>query len=149
MDTGSEVTLPSLKEAADKDNVTVFAITLPEVGKAFVSDNFSLEGAERGGFKASVNLGAIIAALSRSRKTREGTDPFSVLTAATGGTQVHIRKQREFEEALSAIGEELRSSYQLSFSPRSSEPGYHVIKVEVDVPFATLFSRPGYWQVTE
>jgi hypothetical protein len=50
MDSGSEVKLPSLKEAADKDNVTVFAITLPEVGKAFVSDNLSLEGAERGGF---------------------------------------------------------------------------------------------------
>jgi hypothetical protein len=146
MDSGSEITLPFLKEAADKDNVTVFAITLPEFGKAFVSDNFSLEGGERGGFRASVNLGALITALSRSSKADDGADPFSVLTAATGGTQVHIRKQREFEEAISAIGEELRSAYQLSFSPGSSEPGYHVIKVEVNVPYGTLFSRPGYWQ---
>jgi hypothetical protein len=79
----------------------------------------------------------------------DGADPFSVLTAATGGTQVHIRKQREFEDAISAIGEELRSAYQLSFSPASSEPGYHVINVEVNVPYVTLFSRPGYWQGNE
>jgi len=149
MDSGSETTLQSLKEAADKENVTVFAITLPKFGKAFVSDNFSLQGvdrSERGGYRASVNLGALIAALSRSSNADAGTDPFSVLTAATGGTQVHIRKQREFEEAISAIGEELRSAYQLSFSPGESQPGYHAIKVEVDVPDAVLFSRPGYWQ---
>jgi VWFA-related protein len=152
MDSGSETTLQLLKEAADKENVTVFAITLPEFGKAFVSDNVSLQGvdrSERGGYRASVNLGALIAALSRSSKAEDGVDPFSVLTAATGGTQVHIRKQREFEEAISAIGEELRSAYQLSFSPGESQPGYHAIKVEVDVPAAILFSRPGYWQVNE
>jgi VWFA-related protein len=149
IDSGSEISLPFLKAAADKDNVTIFAITLPEFGKAFVSDNFSIEEGERGGFKANVNLGALIAALGRSSKAGEGADPFSVLTAATGGTQVHVRKQREFEDALSAIGEELRSAYQLSFSPRSDEPGYHAIKVEVDVPFATLFSRPGYWWIAE
>jgi VWFA-related protein len=149
MDSGSEASLASLKEAADRDNVTVFAITLPEFGKAFVSDNFSLEEGGRGGFKANVNLGALITALSRSSNADDGADPFSVLTAATGGTQVHIRKQREFEEAISAIGEELRSAYQLSFSPGESQPGYHAIKVEVDVPDAKLFSRPGYWQVNQ
>ena len=152
MDSGSEITLPFLKEAADKENVTVFAITLPEFGKAFVSDNFSLQGvdrSERGGFRASVNLGALIAALSRSSNADAGTDPFSVLTAATGGTHVHIRKQREFEEAISAIGEELRSAYQLSFSPGESQQGYHAIKVEVAVPDAVLYSRPGYWLVKE
>lgn len=152
MDSGSQITLPFLKEAADKDNVIIFAITLPELGKAFVSDNFALEsvGRQEGkGFRASVNFGALIAALSRSSKAAEGVDPFSVLTAATGGTQVHIRNQREFEKAISAIGEELRSFYQLSFSPRSDEPGYHVIKVEVDTSFAALFSRPGYWMGPE
>jgi VWFA-related protein len=152
MDSGSETTLQLLKDAADKENVTVFAITLPEFGKAFVSDNFSLQGvdrSERGGFRASVNLGALIAALSRSSNADAGTDPFSVLTAATGGTQVHIRKQRELEEAISAIGEELRSAYQLSFSPGESQQGYHAIEVEVDVPDAVLYSRPGYWLVKE
>ena len=152
MDSGSEIKLPALKEAADRDNVTVFAIALPEFGKSFVSDNFSLSAlpkADRGGYQASVNLGALITALSRSSNAEDGADPFSVLTSATGGTQVHIRKQKEFEEAISAIGEELRSAYQLSYSPDSNEAGYHTIKLEVNVPDATLFSRPGYWRVSE
>lgn len=42
MDSGSEINLPFLKAAVEGENVTVFAITLPEFGKSFVSDNFSL-----------------------------------------------------------------------------------------------------------
>jgi hypothetical protein len=152
MDNGSATTLPFLKGAVEGENVTVFAITLPEFGKAFVSDNFSLGPVPqeaRGGFQASINLGAVLAALSRSSHADAGTDPFSVLIAATGGTQVHVRKQKEFEEAISAIGEQLRSAYQLSYSPASHEPGYHTIKVAVDVPDATVFSRPSYWRAVE
>lgn len=152
MDSGSQITLPLLKTVAEQDNVTVFAITLPEFGKAFVSDNFSLSAlpvADRGGYIASVNLGALLAALSRSSEADAGADPFSLLTAATGGTQVHVRKQREFEEAISAIGEELRSAYQLSYSPMTHQVGYHSIRVDVDVPDAKVFSRPGYWRGSE
>ena len=152
MDNGSEIQLSFLKAAVERENITVFAITLPEFGKSFVSDNFSLSAlprADRGGYKASVNLGALLAALNRSSQAEAGADPFSVLTAATGGTQVHVRKQKEFEDAISAIGEELRSAYQLSYSPASNEPGYHTIKVAVDVPGATVFSRPGYWRIAE
>ncbi|MEI9974113.1 MAG: VWA domain-containing protein [Ignavibacteriota bacterium] len=152
MDSGSAIRLASLKEAADRDNVTVFAIALPEFGKAFVSDNFALgpvPKSQRGGYLASVNLGVLIAALSRSGRAEAGADPFSILTSATGGRQVHIRKQKELEDAISAMGEQLRSAYQLSFSPNSPEVGYHTIKLEVSVPNATLFSRPGYWRVKE
>jgi VWFA-related protein len=152
MDSGSQINLPFLKAAIEGENVTVFAITLPEFGKAFVSDNFSLSPlhkADRGGYQASVNLGALLAALSRSSHAEAATDPFSVLIAATGGTEMHVRKQREFEEAISAIGEELRSAYQLSYVPATREPGYHTIKVAVNVPDATVFSRPGYWRAVE
>jgi hypothetical protein len=41
LDRGSETNLKALKDEAETDNVTVFAITLPEVGKAFVSDRSS------------------------------------------------------------------------------------------------------------
>lgn len=153
MDSGSATSVLSLKEEADRDNATLFAITLPEYGRAFVSDNFSLQGlssgTDRGGFKASVDLGKFISVLTRSGKAEAGADPFSVLTAATGGTQFHIRRQKEFEEAISAIGVELRSAYQLSYLPSSNEAGYHTIKVTVNVPNARLFSRPGYWRGSE
>ena len=151
MDSGSEVSLRFLKETADRDNVAVFAITLPEFGKAFVSDNFSLSAlpSEDRGYKASVNLGALLSALRRSSGAESSDDPLLHPDSRHGGHAVHIRKQKAFEEAISAIGEELRSAYQLSYSPRSNDAGYHTIKVEVDVPNATVFSRPGYWRDSE
>src|SRR5207245_4030583 len=91
MDSGSESTLAPLKERAEKENVSIHALTLPEFGKAFVSDTFSLQGVsrgERGGFRAVVDLGALIAVLGRSGAAENGADPFSTLTAATGGTQL-------------------------------------------------------------
>ena len=35
--------------------------------------------------------------------------------------------------------------YLLSYYAGSAEPGYHALKVEVDVPGAKVYSRPGYW----
>jgi hypothetical protein len=124
-------------------------MALPELGKVFVSDTFSLQGlssqADRGGFKAGVDLGRLISTLSRSGAAETRTDPFSILTAATGGSRFHIRKQRELEGALAAMGLELRSAYLLSYAPNSTENGYHTISVEVKVPGAKAYARPGYW----
>jgi VWFA-related protein len=149
MDSGSESTLASLREAAEKENVAVYALALPEFGKAFVSDTFSLQGlssrADRGGFKAGADLGKLISVLNRNTNAATGADPFSILTAATGGTQLHFRKQRQLEDAIAAIGVQLRSAYLLSYYPNSQEAGYHTVKIEVDVPGAKVYSRPGYW----
>jgi VWFA-related protein len=147
MDSGSETTLGFLRERAERENVSIYTLTLPELGKAFVSDTFSLQGLPRegGGFKAGADLRKLIAVLNRSSAVEKGADPFSVLTAATGGTQLHFRRQKELESAIATIGVELRSAYLLSYSPRSTETGYHTIQVEVNVPGATVHSRPGYW----
>lgn len=147
-DSGSESTLASLREQAEKENVAIYALALPEIGKAFVSDTFSLQGltrAERGGFRAGADLGKLISALDRSTNTEMGADPFTILTSATGGIQLHFRRQRQFEDAVAEIGVELRSSYSLSYYPNSAEAGYHTVKIEVDVPGAKVYSRPGYW----
>lgn len=142
LDNGSEAKLDGLLERLESDNVTVFALTLPEIGKAFVSDHFALEAlssrTDRGGFKASVDLGKLVSAAARA-------DPLSQLTAATGGTQIHFRKQRELEDALSAVGVQLRSSYLVSWTPSSAEPGYHAVRIDVAKPGAKSYSRPGYW----
>lgn len=149
MDDGSSYLLETLKERATAANIAIYTLTLPVFGKAFVSDNFTLEGptsaAERGGFKASVDLGKLISVLSRKARAEDQTDPFSLLSTATGGTQLFARAQREFENAVASIGFQLRSAYQLSYTPTSGKPGYHAIRVEVDVPGATVFARPGYW----
>jgi hypothetical protein len=152
VDSGSEATLASLEEAAEKANVTVYALTLPLFGKAFVSDTISLSGVsaqEKGGFKAGLDLGKLIEVLGRSSKAEEGADPFSILPAATGGTQIHFRKQRELESAIATIGVELRSGYLLSYYPDSAEPGYHTISIEVDIAGVKVHSRPGYVNASE
>ncbi len=152
MDSGSKSSLALLEEQAQRENVTVFALTLPEVGKAFVSDTFKLSGmsqADKGGFKAGVDLGRLIAVLNRSGNSEKGADPFSVLTAATGGTQFHFRKQSQLEDGLSTIGIELRSAYLLNFYPTSAQAGYHTVKIDVNVPGAKIYSRPGYWRATD
>ena len=153
MDSGSQATLAVLKESAEKENVAIHALVLPEFGKAFVSDTFSLQGlsssADRGGFKAGADLGKLISVLDRSSNAEVGTDPFSILAAATGGTELHFRKQRQLEDAIVAIGIDLRSAYLLSYYPNSQEAGYHTVKVQVNVPGAKVYARPGYWLGTE
>jgi len=146
-DHGSESHLDDLRRQAEHDNVTIHALALPEIGRAFVSDTFSLRGlsrAERGGFRADVNLTNLIPVLSRAAASAQGADPFSLLTSATGGTQFHFRTQSALEDAIAIIGIELRSVYTLSFTP-AGEAGYHPIRVESAIPGARTYSRPGYW----
>jgi VWFA-related protein len=148
IDSGSEFKLAALKEQAEKENVSIYALTLPEFGRAFISDTFTLQGVgsnERGGYRAGVDLGNLISVLNRSANADKSADPFSILTAATGGTQLRFRKQSELESEIATIGVELRSAYLLSYTPGSSEPGYHAIRVEVAAPGARTLSRPGYW----
>lgn len=71
-------------------------------------------------------------------------DPFSVLTVETGGTELHFRKQRELEQAISIVGIELRSEYLLSYRPTSDQAGYHSIHVQVHLPGVKAYARPGY-----
>jgi hypothetical protein len=146
-DHGSEYSLDDLRRDAERDNVTIHALALPEIGKAFISDTFSLRGPtfeERGGFRADVNLLRLIPVLTRTAAAASSADAFSVLTAATGGTQLHFRKQNQLEEAIAIVGVELRSAYTLSFTPGAAS-GYHTIRVEAAVPGAKTHARPGYW----
>jgi VWFA-related protein len=147
-DRGSESQLDDLQRAAERENVTIYALALPQIGAAFVTDTFSLRGLssrlDRGGFRADVNLVRLIPVLTSAAAAVQASDPFSLLTAATGGTQLHFRTQAQLEEGIAIIGVELRSSYTLSFTP-SGDPGYHAVRVESTVRGAIVHARPGYW----
>jgi len=69
---------------------------------------------------------------------------FSLLTIATGGIQLHFRRQNQLENAIIGLGDALRSRYFLSYRPDRYDPGYHKIAVRVDVPAAAVYARPGY-----
>jgi VWFA-related protein len=147
-DQGSEYALDDLKRDAERDNVVVHALVLPVAGKAFISDTFSLQGlssvTDRGGFQVGLDLTRLIPVLAHGASAAGKTDPFSVLAAATGGTEFHFRKQAQLEDAISIVGVELRSAYTLSFTP-SGEPGYHALRVETTAAGGKTHARAGYW----
>ena len=148
-DKGSKADVASLQRLAEQENVVIYALVLPQIGQAFVSDTFSLEGlssrTQRGGFKVGVDLGNLVSVLNHSASGIAMSDPLSILTSATGGAQLHVRTQGQLESGLSIIGVETRSAYLLSFYPTSRQPGYHTVRVDVNVRGAKIFSRPGYW----
>jgi VWFA-related protein len=147
VDQGSETKLTDLRERIAEPNLTVYTLTLPVMGRAFVSDTFTLQGvsrAERGGFRAGADLKNLVTVLDRASAAAENTDPFSELTAATGGVQLRFRQQAELEGELAAMGLLMRSVYTLSYSPDSSDPGCHTLMVEVTKPGLKVYARPGY-----
>jgi len=147
LDRGSETALTVVEDEAWKENISVYALALPELGKSFVSDAFAIQGlsgADKQGYKATVNLHKLMPALSHAADTQRASDPFSMLAAETGGTQLHFRTQSELEQAISIVGIELRSEYLLSYRPTSAAAGYHAIQVDVDVPGVKAYARRGY-----
>lgn len=146
LDRGSEADLSAIEEQVWNENISVYALALPELGKSFTSDTFTIQGisgADRASY-AGVNLERLIPKLDHSSEPLKHGDPFSVLTTETGGTQLHFRKQSELEQAISIVGIELRSEYLLSYRPSSTGAGYHHIQVEVGLPGVKAYARPGY-----
>lgn len=98
------------------------------------------EALEREADRENVSIYGLISSPVNESKA----DPLSPLIAATGGNELHFHEQAELEEAISALGVELRSAYLLSYYPSSDAAGRHTISVEVSVPGATTHARPGY-----
>jgi VWFA-related protein len=148
IDDGSSAKLDVLQAQAERENVQVYAFTLPLFGKSFVSDTFALQGFGsqwyKGGYEASVELTRAVPALRRAGHAGAHSDPFSLLTVATGGLQIRFRKQRQLENAIIAMGDALRSRYVLTYAPYPDNVGYHKIAVQVSISGATVYARPGY-----
>jgi len=144
LDHGSKTDLSALEEAVEEENILVYSLRLPEFGKAFVGDSLSLTGKDGSGIQAGIELTKIIPAMQHSAKVQVKKDPFALLSTSTGGVELSFRKQKQLEDALIATGASLRGRYSLSYSPDSNDPGYHKIQVQVDVPGAVVYTRPGY-----
>lgn len=126
-DRGSRATWTQLQEEAERENVSVYSLTSG--------------GAEAGGSPENPDFGWFSSMLSRLDAK---ADPLSPAIAATGGTELHFHSQKDLENAIGTLGVELRSAYHLSYYPTSENPGRHTISVEVSVPGAKTYARPGY-----
>ena len=79
-------------------------------------------------------------------------NPAEVFTEFTGGREYAFTRERDLENAISRIGEELHSQYLVSYTPNNKmEAGFHEIQVQIfgssgnvrnDLKIQT---RPGYW----
>lgn len=73
-------------------------------------------------------------------------NPAEVYTKFTGGREYGFTTERGLEDAIAAIGSEIRSQYLLSYSPNNKlEGGFHRIQVRVNRPQLKVRTRPGYW----
>lgn len=74
------------------------------------------------------------------------SNPAEVLTKFTGGREYSFTTANDLENAIGAIGTELRSQYLLSYNPNNKvEGGFHKIVVEVARSGLKVRTRPGYW----
>jgi hypothetical protein len=129
MDHGSDADWPTLQDQAERENVSIYALS-------------SSSGTDTAASPANKDLGWLMAILGRSPGT--ASDQISPLITATGGTELHFHRQFDLENAIGTMGVELRSAYQLSYYPSSHDAGQHTISVEVSVPGARTYTRPGY-----
>jgi len=74
-------------------------------------------------------------------------NPLEVFTRHTGGREYSFLSQRDMEEVVSRMGEELHSQYLISYSPNEKvrlQGGWHDIRVDVTSGYKPR-TRPGYW----
>ncbi len=64
----------------------------------------------------------------------------------SGGEASSFDNKNELDEALSRVNSRIRNSYILSFTPTSTEPGLHTIKVQLaHHPEMIVLARSNYW----
>jgi hypothetical protein len=93
-----------------------------------------------------VQFGPLLQEIYKDTKRIFVDSPSEVFVKGTGGAEFSFLKQRELEDAIQRISQEIRSQYLVSYKPNNeSEPGYHSINVTVDNPRYVTKTRPGYW----
>jgi len=90
----------------------------------------------------------LLVELFRDAKAIFKDNPVEAFTKATGGMEFGFHSQRTLETAIQQLGEQLHSSYTISYSPNNrDEAGWH--EISVDVPgrpdVRRVQTRPGYW----
>jgi VWFA-related protein len=150
-DKGSESKLPDVLRELELNNITLYSLVMPRVGKDLIGKTVSIQDAKAvfhrndAGYVAGFDLAQLIPEIYKSGKAATGEDDVSILTAETGGRQTAFRKLRDLEAGISAIGEELHTGYVLRYTPDHYDSGYHRIRVLVNRPDTIVRARPGYF----
>ncbi|MBZ5634095.1 MAG: VWA domain-containing protein [Acidobacteriia bacterium] len=78
------------------------------------------------------------------------SNPQEVYTRYTGGREYSYMTQKGLEQAITDIGNDIHSSYLLTYLPNNPEDaGYHEIEVRILKPGLKVTARPGYWSAAK
>jgi len=150
-DVGSAAPLHDVLKELELDNIVLYGLAMPRVGKDLVKNTISITGTNGAygrsdtGIMGTIDLGKLIPEIFREEKASLGQDAIAVLTSEMGGRRVPFRKLSDLEHGISGIGLELHTEYLLSYTPDRNTPGYHRIHVQVDRPDIVVRARPGYY----
>lgn len=100
-----------------------------------------------GNLGATTTVVPLLVELFKQVKAVFVPNPLEVFTKYTGGREYSFLSQRDLEEVVSRLGEEVHSQYLLSYVPNEKvrpQGGWHDIKVEVTRGYKAR-TRPGYW----
>ena len=143
-DYGSTAKLRDVLRDLERNNIVVYSMTMPRVGKDLLG-SIRVGGApqEGGGVVVSADLVKLVPEIYRGAKT--GADAVSTLTDYLGGTRIPFRNLRQLEAGLASISEELHTGYVLSYTPDRADAGYHRIRVQTPGRLSSVRARPGYY----
>jgi VWFA-related protein len=149
-DRSSKLKLPSIVQAAQRQNVLVYWLTFSPFWTTFTARQKTMKSLDpkKNGepIRRDVAPGSFLSVFSEIAHDLHG-DAAEELTRATGGRALGFVRKDGLEEAVQAVGGEIHRQYIVSFQPPKSEPGvYHAIRIEVrDRLDVVARTRAGYW----
>jgi VWFA-related protein len=94
----------------------------------------------------SGNVIPVIVELFKQVKAIFVDNPIEVFTKWTGGRERSFLTERDLENAIMGVGNELHSEYLITYTPNNKEEGgFHEIAVTVPDRNVKVRTRPGYW----
>jgi VWFA-related protein len=150
-DRSSKLKVPSIVQAAQRQNVLVYWLTFSPFLTAFTATRQktvkSLDPKKNGEpIPRDAAPGSFLSVIGEIAHNLQG-DAAEEITRATGGRTLAFMRKDGLEQAVQVIGREIHRQYIVSFQPPKSEPGeYHAIRIEVkDRPDVVVRTRAGYW----
>ncbi len=149
-DTGSKAHLDEVIRRLGESDVTIFSVTFsPE--KTWLKDQFTKPRHENKPYKLSPNSQPLLHTFDLGTPIGVALSAMRSNTAAeaanlSGGEHLEFGSKSDLESKLGDLANTVHSRYALSFSPNSTEPGFHTLHVAVPTqPSLKVAARTSYW----
>jgi VWFA-related protein len=138
VDTGSQVSLVSALEAAERADTLVYSILFVDEQAYQAGGGFGFPG---GGMGRRGGMGGYPPEMPNGRAVLDR------LARSTGGRLFEVSKKQTLGQIYSSIEEELRNQYSIGYTPErlGADTGYHRIRLTTKQKDLIVQSREGYY----